>query len=79
MAFNVQYGEGLPKGRLVPMYLTDEGDLFPIIFKSEEQMETVSIMIGIAMEHTVVVDTRTMINDPTEKLSVYNLKTKKIL
>lgn len=24
MAFNVQYGEGLPKGRLVPMYLTEE-------------------------------------------------------
>ena len=79
MAFNVQYGEGVPKGRLVPMYLTEEGDLFPIAFKSEEQMETVSTMIGIAMEHKVVVDTRTMINKPTEKLSVYNMHSKKIL
>ena len=79
MAFNVQYGEGLPKGRLVPMYLTEEGDLFPVIFSSKEQMDTVATMIGIAMEHKVVVDTKTQINTPTERLSIYNLKTQKKL
>ena len=74
MAFNIQYGEGLPKGRLVPMYLTEEGDLFPVAFKSAEQMETVATMIGIAMEHRVVVDTRTRINSPTARISVIGIE-----
>lgn len=81
MAFNVEYGENLPKGRVVPMYLTEDGDLFPLAFSSEEQLELdlVATMIGIAMEHRIVVDTRTLINAPTEKLSIYNMKTKEIL
>lgn len=79
MAFNVEYGEGLPKGRLVPMYLTEEGDLFPVLFASEEQMDIVATMIGIGMEHKVVVDTKTQINPTNERLSVHNLKTKQIL
>ena len=36
----------VPKGRIVPMYLTDEGDLYPIFFTSEEQMELVSTVIS---------------------------------
>lgn len=79
MAFNVEYGENLPKGRVVPMYLTEDGDLFPLAFSSEEQLDLVATMIGIAMEHRIVVDTRTLINAPTEKLSSYNMKTKEIL
>lgn len=79
MAFNTEYGKGLPKGRLVPMYLTEDGDLYPVVFASEEQMELVATMVGIAMDHRVVVDTNTLINDPKERLSVYNLKTKKKL
>lgn len=79
MAFKAEYGNGVPKGRLVPMYLTEEGDLYPIVFSSEDQMELVATMIGIAMGHKVVVDTNTLINDPKDKLSVYNSKTKKIL
>lgn len=67
----------IPKGRVVPMYLTDEGDLFSIVFTSEEQMDTVATMIGIAMEKKIVVDTSTQINDPKEKLCIYNLKNKK--
>lgn len=69
--------EEVPKGRIVPMYLTDEGDLYPIFFTSEEQMELVSTVIGVAMERRVVVDTHTQINNPKEKLSIYNLKEKK--
>lgn len=79
MAFKAEYGNGIPKGRLVPVYLTEEGELYPVVFASEDQMELVSTMIGIAMEHKVVVDTNTLINDPKDKLSVYNLKTKKKL
>lgn len=71
MAFN------LPNGRLVPMYLTDDGDLFPVLFTGEEQMDLVSTMIGIGMEHRVVVDTHTKIN--TEPLIIYERKTKKIV
>ena len=67
----------VPKGRIVPMYLTDEGDLYPIFFTSEEQMELVYTVIGVAMERRVVVDTHTQINNPKEKLSIYNLKEKK--
>lgn len=67
----------ISNGRVVPMYLTDDGDLFPIVFTSEEQMELVQEMVGIAMERKVVVDTHTQINDPKEKLYIYNLKNKK--
>lgn len=67
----------VPKGRLVPMYLTDEGDLYPVYFRSEEELDLVGTVIGIAMENTVVVNTKEMINDPKEKLSIYNLKEKK--
>lgn len=79
MAFSVEYGEGIPKGKLVPMYLTEDGDLFPVVFASKEQMDLVATMIGIALEHKVVVDTKTKINPVTERLSVYNLKTGEIL
>lgn len=72
-----KYEENIPKGRIVPMYLTDEGDLYPICFQSEEQMELVSTMVGIAMEHTIVVNTHEQINDTKEKLSIYNMKEKK--
>lgn len=77
MGFKSENKSSVPKGRIVPMYLTDEGDLYPIFFTSEEQMEAVSVMVGIAMEQRVVVDTHTQINDPKEKLFIYNLKEKK--
>ena len=76
MAFNENFKGGLPKGKLVPMYLTDEGELFPILFTGEEQMDLVATMIGIAMDHRIVVDTHTKIND--EPLMVYERKIKKI-
>lgn len=31
----------VPKGRLVPMYLTDDGDLYPVYFRSEEELDLV--------------------------------------
>lgn len=77
MGFKSENEGGVPNGRIVPMYLTDEGDLYPVVFASEEQMELVGTMVGIAMEQRVVVDIHTQINDPKTKLSIYNLKEKK--
>lgn len=79
MAFNEVREAGIPKGRLVPMYLTDEGDLYPVFFKSAEELELVGDMIGLAMERRVAVDINSPINDPEHKLTVYNIKTKKKL
>lgn len=79
MGFKLNRGEGIPNGRLIPMYLTDEGDLFPILFTGEEQMETVATMIGIAMDHKITIDSKNPINDPKYKLSIYDMKKKKIL
>jgi hypothetical protein len=69
--------KGVPSGRLVPMYLTDDGDLYPIYFTSMEQLELCSEMIGLALERKVVVDNKTLINKPDEKLSIYNIKSGK--
>lgn len=77
MGFKSENESGVPKGRIVPMYLTDEGDLYPIFFTSEEQMELVGTMVGIAMDRKIVVNTKEQINDPREKLFIYNLKEKK--
>ena len=80
MAFNQVREDGIPKGKIVPLYLTEDGNLHPIYFRSEEELELVETMIGIAMEHKIVVDTNTYINNPEEKLTIYNFKeNKKIL
>ena len=65
---------GVPNGRLVAMYLTDEGNLHPVSYKNEEQMNIVATMIAIALEHKVVVDVNTQINSSNEKLSIISQK-----
>lgn len=70
---------GIPKGRIVPMYLTDEGDLFPIFFKSMEELEMCGEMIGMVLNHIVPVDNKHPINFPEEKISIYDMRKKKIL
>lgn len=70
---------GIPKGRIVPMYLTDEGDLFPIFFKSMEELEMCGEMVGVVLNHTVPVDNKHPINAPEEKISIYDMRKKKIL
>lgn len=70
---------GIPKGRIVPMYLTDEGDLFPIFFKSMEELEMCGEMIGMVLNHIVPVDNNHPINSPEEKISIYDMRKKKIL
>lgn len=70
---------GIPKGRIVPMYLTDEGDLFPIFFKGMEELELCGEMIGMVLNHIVPVDNKHPINSPEEKISIYDMRKKKIL
>ena len=70
---------GIPKGRIVPMYLTDEGDLFPIFFKSMEELEMCGEMIGMVLNYIVPVDNKHPINSPEEKISIYDRRKKKIL
>lgn len=70
---------GIPKGRIVPMYLTDEGDLFPIFFKSMEELEMCGEMIGMVLNRIVPVDNKHPINSPEEKISIYDRRKKKIL
>lgn len=79
MGFNIERGKDIPKGRVIPMYLTDDGDLFPILFTGEDQMDIVATMVGIAMDHKIVIDSKNPINDPKYKLSIYDMKKKKIL
>lgn len=74
MVFKKHYGEGVPKGRLVAMYLTDEGNVHPLSYKDGEQMDLVATMISIALEHRVVVDVTTTINSPHEKISIIHPK-----
>ena len=75
MAFN--RADGIPKGRILPVYLTEDGDVFPIFFRSMEELELCGEMVGIALDHTVAVDIEHPINDPKEKISIYELEKKK--
>lgn len=57
---------GVPKGRIIPVYLTDEGDVYPIYLH-----ET-----GI-LDNKIVVDTNTRINSENDKISIFDLSKKK--
>lgn len=77
MGFNNE--SGISKGRIVPMYLTEEGDLFPIFFKSMEELELCGDMVGMVLNHIIPVDNKHPINAPEEKISIYDRGKKKIL
>lgn len=70
MAFNPIYHAGVPRGRILPVYLADSGDVYPISFKSMEELELCGEMVAMIMQHKVVVDTCTPINTPAEKIRV---------
>ena len=71
MAFN-----NVPKGRVVPFYLTDEGDVYPITFNNKEEFEFFGAFIAHSLG-TVLVDLKTQVNDPKYKFTAYNVATKK--
>lgn len=69
--------DGIPAGKIIPVYLTDEGDLYSICFHSEEELELMGRLIGSLMDGKVVIDTKTQLNDPLYKLGVKDLKKRK--
>lgn len=75
MAFN--YENGIPKGRIIPVYLTEDGDVYPIFFHNMEELELCGEMVGMVLNHTVVVDNKHTINSPEDKISVIDLTKKK--
>lgn len=66
----------VPKGRIIPFYLTDEGDVYPIAFHSEEELDLIQCMVAGLLE-TVAVDTHIQINDNKYKFSIQERKTEK--
>lgn len=45
--------EKAPKGRLIPMYLSDDGDLYSLRFKDQDQLEEISTMMGIFLSGVI--------------------------
>lgn len=39
----------VPKGKLVPMYLSDDGDLYSLRFKDQKQIDEVSDMMAVLL------------------------------
>lgn len=60
----------MPKGRLVPMYISDNGDLYSLMYKDRRQFEYVSKMVALflcgIMGSPLVVDDEP-INDGLER------------
>lgn len=62
----------VPKGRVIPVYLTDEGNLHPIFLHSEQELDLIENLIGGIMDHKIAVDLNVILNDPKEKISILN-------
>lgn len=69
--------DGVPAGKIVPVYLTDEGDFYPICFQSEEELDLLQRLISGLLGGKVYVDTKIQLNDPMYKFSVKDIKTGK--
>lgn len=68
---------GVPKGKVIPVYLTDEGNLHPIFLHSEEELDLIENLIGGLMDYKIGVDPNVTLNDPKEKISILNTTNKK--
>lgn len=71
-----KYAEGVPKGRIVPVYLTEDGDMLPILFKGEEELDLCGQMVAIALFNRVVIDVNRPINNPDERIKLLDWATK---
>lgn len=69
--------DGVPAGKIIPVYLTDEGDIYPIYFHSEEELDLIQRLISGLLDDKVYVDTNTQINDPMYKFGVKDRKIEK--
>lgn len=62
----------VPKGRVVPFYLTDEGDVLPLQFHNEEELDIIQQFVVGILGGKIPVDFNIVINDPKYKFSVYD-------
>jgi hypothetical protein len=67
----------VPKGRIVPMYLTDEGDVYLIYFHEMGELEIIQRLVAGILDNKIVVDTNTRINSENDKISIFDLSKKK--
>lgn len=63
---------GVPKGRIIPVYLTDEGDVYSIYLH-----EIIQRLVAGILDNKIVVDTNTRINSENDKISIFDLSKKK--
>lgn len=70
---------GVPKGRIIPVYLTDEGDVYPIYLHEmgELELELIQRLVAGILDNKIVVDTNTRINSENDKISIFDLSKKK--
>lgn len=68
----------VPSGRIVPVYLTDEGDVYPIYFHSMEELELIQRLVAGFFDNKVGVDFNCMINDPKNKISIFEREKKNL-
>lgn len=50
---------GVPKGRIIPVYLTDEGDVYPIYLHEMGELEIIQRLVAGILDNKIVVDTNT--------------------
>ena len=67
----------IPKGRVIPVYLTDDGDVHPIFFHSMDELDLIQQLIAGLLDNKIVVDPDTYINNPKEKISIIDFTKKK--
>lgn len=67
----------IPNGRVIPVYLTDDGDVHPIFFRNMEELDLIQQVVAGILDNKIVVDTDTYINDPKEKISIIDFTKKK--
>lgn len=68
---------GVPKGRIIPVYLTDEGDVYPIYLHEMGELEIIQRLVAGILDNKIVVDTNTRINSENDKISIFDLSKKK--
>lgn len=72
MAFN--YADGIPTGKIIPMYLSDDGGLYTINFHDMEEIDLLGNLVAGMLGHTVAVDINNPIcdpKDPKQRLTIY--------
>ena len=67
----------VPKGRIIPVYLTDEGDVYPIYLHEMGELELIQRLVAGILDNKIVVDTNIRINSEEDKISIFDLSNKK--